>query len=75
MCGRETPSGGNFGISAFADHLHAHKNDITHCRKGKTPKSIIGPHRLNTNKYELKKNIFANHLGNLEITIYNIVLL
>jgi len=25
VCGRETASGGNKGISAFADHLHAHK--------------------------------------------------
>jgi len=24
-CGRETPFGGNFGILAFADHLHALK--------------------------------------------------
>ena len=23
--GRKTPSGGNFGILAFADHLHAQK--------------------------------------------------
>ena len=23
VCGRETPSGGNFGIVAFADHSHA----------------------------------------------------
>ena len=25
VCGRETPSGGNTGIVAFADHLHALK--------------------------------------------------
>ena len=25
VCGRETPSVENFGILAFADHLHAHK--------------------------------------------------
>ena len=24
-CRRETPSGGNYGILAFADHLHAQK--------------------------------------------------
>ena len=23
VCGRETPPGGNFGILAFKDHLHA----------------------------------------------------
>jgi len=25
VCGRETPSGGNLGILAFAEHLHALK--------------------------------------------------
>ena len=25
VCGRETPSGRNFGILAFGDYLHAHK--------------------------------------------------
>ena len=25
VCGRETPSGGTFGILALADHLPAHK--------------------------------------------------
>ena len=41
VCGRETPSGGNTGMLAFPDHLHAQK-PITY-KKGKTPKSIIEP--------------------------------
>jgi len=36
VCGRETPSGGNTGILAFADHLHAHK-PIEHTRGEGTP--------------------------------------
>ena len=42
MCGRESPSGENFAMLAFTDHLHAHKA-IEHYRRGKPPKSIIGP--------------------------------
>lgn len=37
VSGRETPSGGKFGIQAFAEHLH------TLHKKGKTTTSVIGP--------------------------------
>jgi len=33
----KTPSGGNFGILAFADHLHAQTNKTTGKRKRKKP--------------------------------------
>ena len=40
-CGRETPSGGNTGIVAFADHLHALK-PMEHTTGEGTPKSRLG---------------------------------
>ena len=38
VCGRETPSGGNTGILAFADHLHAQKPILHTTGKGYTQK-------------------------------------
>jgi len=40
---RETSSGGNFGILAFADHLHAHKPIEHTTGKGKPKKLNRAP--------------------------------
>jgi len=42
VSGKETVSVGNFGMLAFADHLHAHK-PLNTLQERETPKSIIGP--------------------------------
>ena len=49
VCGRETPSGGNTGIWAFADHLHA--------RKPNTLQSILGPLYLGWRFQTVRKKV------------------
>ena len=39
-CARETPSGGNFGIQALADHLHAYKYNKLQEREN--PQTLYG---------------------------------
>ena len=51
VCGRETPSGGNTGMLAFADHLHAQKPIEHTTGKGTTLKGLFPFYCITASNY------------------------